>query len=404
MTMTADETPDRTDREIIAALAEAWNEVPSSVSPLGGEVGPRGLVTGWRVESRIGDETSTRYLYLEDDDRTLPEQPGVVRVVDDTGLGRRVWQYPDDPALPALPAIVFPEAAATVLRRLGLDVDAVSVEVVAYRPTKRAVLRVRSALGDVYVKVLPPELVESVHDRHRAWHEAGLPSPPPLAWAPEGLLLLGALSGVPGPTALERHPSPVELAGGIDDLRDRIARIGLGVRARASLGTRLDWYRSRLTRIAPALAPRIDAAVARAEQRRARGGTVDPQVIHGDLHLGQLLIDAEDGRSIVGVVDVDTSGLGDPADDTAALWTHLVVLAEGGSRAAALLADDLATRWVASDAADRVAAVAVALLLGHGLSSHLTPARAVELAERVASADEDPLITGSWSSHVGAGL
>lgn len=111
------------------------------------------------------------------------------------------------------------------------------------------------------------------------------------------------------------------------------------------------------------------------------------------------------------MLDIDTSGWGDPADDVAALYAHLIatVVHDGGSRAtvrarrSSVLADGWRRRWFRSAEtgfADRAHAIAATQLLGHALSrSAAGSAGATELIERahrVVNADERPLTTSSW--------
>src|SRR5690606_33301400 len=115
----------------------------------------------------------------------------------------------------------------------------------------------------------------------------------------------------------------------------------------------------------------VRAAVSAAAGRRDAGGPAPAtQTVHGDLHLRQLLVEPDHPEHIIGILDIDTAGLGDPADDDGAIWAHLAVMTEGGSVGAGRLAAILQPTWADGGAAhrDRTAAVAAALLLGHGLS------------------------------------
>ncbi len=71
--------------------------------------------------------------------------------------------------------------------------------------------------------------------------------------------------------------------------------------------------------VAPDLAGRIDdlahALVPAAARSELRSATV-----HGDLHEAQLIVD---GGQIVGLLDIDDAGVGDPLDDYATVLAHL---------------------------------------------------------------------------------
>lgn len=378
---------ERTDRAVLGTVVATWEAQLLAADPLGREVGSRGVITGWRVRvaDRTGAETE-HVLYLEDGQSGEEPDAGVLRLVDETGTERRVWRYPEDPVLSALASVVYPDAAAAVLERLGIEARVSSLRLAAYRPGKRAVVHVTTTGGDLFIKVVPADRARGIVDRHHQWQAAGLPSPPVLAWSPHGLVVLGALRGTEATDVVDRV-DPAGLADAIRSLRMAIAGVPSTRYARRSLAGRLDWYRDRMLRLAPHLEGAIHEAVALAAACRAAGGAAPAtETVHGDLHLRQLLVEPDHPDRIAGILDIDTAGLGDRADDDGALWAHLVVMAEGGSTGARPLAELLRSEWTRAGTAhrDRTAAVAAALLFGHGLSGHLPLARAVELAAEVA--------------------
>ena len=70
--------------------------------------------------------------------------------------------------------------------------------------------------------------------------------------------------------------------------------------------------------------------------------------MHGDLHFGQLFLDEE--GAVAAVIDVDTAGRGDPAEDSAAFVAHavasaLITVSPGGRERVWQLADAAHARW-----------------------------------------------------------
>lgn len=381
------------DDDLLRAVADSSGLRLVAARRLQSEAGPNGFVTGYSI--RLADEHGQevdRVVYVE----TTPpgiDREGVIRLQDETGDERAVWVYPNDPNLPALADAVVPQRARGLLERLtGAPVDGdVHLDVTAYRPGKRAVVKVSSPSGAYYLKVVAPEAARRIHERHAAWRAAGVAVPPAEGWSQEGVVAIAEQPGMPAASALGLA-DPERLLDSIDELREQIAQVPSDGEARGSLARRIDWYLRRVRSLAPELEPRLQ--VIGAEVSRALGSELRRATIHGDLHLGQLFVDPEDPSRVVGVIDIDTAGAGDPADDAAALWAHLVATkahaATAGDPARSEAADDLARRarlrWRSTaDRArgERVAAIAATHLLGHALTGVLTPQRAVAVAERV---------------------
>ena len=94
---------------------------------------------------------------------------------DGTALSVGVWRWPFDPILVDLSTMVTPQLAVA---HLGDLVGArPQLEVVAYRPTERAVVRVRGDGREIYVKIVPPASTAALVHRHTMLADAGLPVP-----------------------------------------------------------------------------------------------------------------------------------------------------------------------------------------------------------------------------------
>lgn len=247
---------------------------------------------------------------------TLP----VVATVDDQELSVGVWKWPFDPMMPALEHMTTPHRAGA--RLAALVQGPLELKVVAYRPMERAVIRVGAPSGTVlYVKVLPPAQVGPLVARHDQLLDAGLPVPRVLAAdEQEGWI---ALAELPGETfrqhiKLDRTdwPTPEAFSG----LLDRLRSVSCDGSPRATTRTSdALGHAAMLAVVAPHLAGRIDdlagalgPAAARSQLRQA--------TVHGDLHEAQLIVD---GGQIVGLLDIDDAGVGDPLDDFATVLAHL---------------------------------------------------------------------------------
>lgn len=348
--------------------------------------------------------------------------PDASRVVyvDESVDPAAIWVHPDDPHLPALAAATFPHALGVLLSRLGVAGPLETVELVAYRPGRRAVVRARAGGAPVYVKVVRPERVDSIAARHRDFAAAGVPVPAVLGWSPSGLMVLAPAHG----TALEAVVAEVDpdaVVRAVDRLRERIASIpGTPPPARPSVAARADWYGGRLVERMPHLGDRLGRLVAIAQ--RAGAASVDPVTAHGDLHAGQLFVD-DDGRSISGLIDVDTAAATDPGVDSGAFVAHALAsaeLADGAGDPARAAAFDALGRaaeaaWLArgggtvrGHTVGQLVAQAMQAACAHGDEAGAT--RLVDAAERIASdpavdlADHEGPLTGrSPAPHPRAG-
>lgn len=284
------------------------------------------LIVRYGTTVRHHDGTTSDETLLAGVTRHGPH-PGTLPVEADTGsdatLVAGVWRWPFDPVLTDLERIVSPARAAAELA--GIVHGKLHVDVVVYRPCERVVARITDERGrEIYVKLVAPDAVDHLADRHRSLREAGVPAPEILqtgtSWvameALHGPTLRDVLKG-DGSDGSDRLPTGAHLA----ELHAAIATADLGhVRP---VRRRLDdaaAHASMLATVHPGEAERLARLAATARRASAATAARCGAIIHGDLHEGQLIVR---GGAVVGVLDVDDAGPGDPVDDAATVIGHL---------------------------------------------------------------------------------
>lgn len=330
-----------------------------------------------QVQYRPGSDLVVRYrCRIERDGTTIDDTvlagttvggipSGTLPIEAESPTGERlvvgVWRWPFDPVLTALETMVTPQLAASHLR--DLVGDRPSLEVVAYRPTERAVIR---AVGDgrtVYVKVVAPGAVDALVARHDALGRAGLPVPRVEA-SGSGWIAMEALDGTTLRDRLKagavERPAPATYRR----LIETIASVALD--DLPPVRSRLDdapHHAGMLAAVVPSLRGRLDDLVDRlAASAPARAVAT----AHGDLHEAQLVVD---GEHIIGLIDIDDAGPGDPLDDAGTLLAHLRFRSlTADDPAIAVFADEIRAamceRFDPAALDHRVAAVLVGLATG----------------------------------------
>lgn len=257
-------------------------------------------------------------------------------VMTDGDINVRVWRYPHDPWLPMLPRVCYPDVLGTTLAELGVPtgMDAaapVPIEVVSYRPGRRAVLRARLADRAVFLKVMQPHKSGEIVERHQRLLAAGVPVPQVTAHH-QGLVVMEELPGRPLAHAVVEEGARAVRAEDLVATLDRLPASMYTLPLRAPWTDSADFYAGVVSSSVPALAPRIETLVRGIRDGLAAvGRRLDMRphdVVHGDFYEAQLFVQ---GGEVVGVLDIDTVGPGRRADDLACLLAHLSVLADYGS-------------------------------------------------------------------------
>lgn len=344
-----------------------------------------GALTGFEEApaAGAGADAPTRYWYVDTSGKRVDAETGFV-LGDPEHPQARIWLHPADPRLPALAPASFPDAAATLMGRLGVRLDR-KPELLVYRPGKRAMFRMRAGERETYLKIVRPSASASIVQLQESLRAGGVPVPLITGWSELGIVLTETAAGVPLTARLDEL-DPERLLDSIEALRATMAGVDTGRDARASLALRQDWYlervaagHARLGSPGGAFADRLATVTRMLSAADASALAVDDDVrrtVHGDLHVGQLFVAEADASAIAGVIDIDTCGLGDPADDEAAFMGHLVasiVLARRDeARAAGIrrLLDAAVARWLAPDrpGSTRVAHRTAVHVLAHALA------------------------------------
>lgn len=330
-----DEALTRTERADVAMLtgAEAEDILRAALAVEGAELSTwrvhtvhhrpgAGVTVGYTV--RAGDGAREDYLCATTARLRVPAGPGLVRLESDETV-IHVWRHPADPELPALAVAC---AADQLTDRLSLPTRP-EIDLLAYRPLRRAVLRVRGEQvpgGEVYVKVVRPRVYADFVARHRMLTEAGVAAPRVLHAEDEGLVVLASGQGASLANLLSAGLDDREARLVLDDVVATLDQLPDGVLElprRQAWAERAGHYGHAASVVLPEhseriarLAEGIEAAVARTDP-----GPVVPT--HGDLYEANLLM--TDLR-VSAVLDVDAVGPGHRVDDLACLLAHVSVL------------------------------------------------------------------------------
>lgn len=291
-----------------------------------------------RVYSRPHGETSARFnatvsgthITLVASTRTLSETDrqrlGAVRC--EAGVGALfIWAHPSDPELPGLHVIETPTSLTDCLAA-GLDEEltVTDVQMLVLRPLRRAVYRV-AVVSDsgprvLFLKVVRPSKAAELLARHRACTLT-----PPTTDLGGGILMMDQAPGVALTELLYQPSSPnPEVSITPDVIISALQAItpqALHLRARSPVIERFGSMIDALV-IGGADRRRVDTLTSRII-RQARSATQSRTPTHGDFHPANLFL-TEDAQWPSALIDADTVGPGNRADDLATMCAHLLAL------------------------------------------------------------------------------
>lgn len=286
---------------------------------------------GFHVTTTAADGTEqVEYLVA-----TTAEVGGEVATITHDDLTLRFWQHPADPRLPSLPQVCSPDAVA---EWLDLRADEVSLELLAYRPLRRAV--VRATIGTqtpdaqtpdaqapeartVYVKVVLPRKGADQALRHRALGASGL-APAVIAEPAPGVLIIDAAAGEPLAEKLTQwvHGGEWFDPQRIVDLLDAMPVQVTELPSREPWTARLDVHARGAEATLPEHADeiaRLEAGITEMVNQRPAGPWVP---VHGDLYEANLFVDGD----TLTMIDLDSAGPGHRIDDLACVLAHAALL------------------------------------------------------------------------------
>lgn len=233
--------------------------------------------------------------------------------------GYSVWRYPEDPELPLLGVACSPARLSAVLGRR------VSVELLTYRPGRRAVVKARSRSGTYFVKVMRPQQTHGMVRRHVMLAEANVPAPAILTYDEHGLIVLDEVHGVPLSRVFSAGINDAgALVRSLARTLDTLPVEALAFPKRAAWEYRADHYAHAAATALPEHSGRCRRIGGAVEDLLAR--CTDPvMVTHGDLYEANVFVDPE-SCEVTGLLDIDSLGPGYRASDLGCMVGHMEVL------------------------------------------------------------------------------
>jgi hypothetical protein len=238
-----------------------------------------------------------------------------------------VWLYPDDPDLPGLARAARPAVLAGLLTEhqvfsRPVEPAAVSVEMISYRPRRRAVVKATIAgptgAQTLFVKVLPEAAYGPTLERHQLLLRAGIPAPVVAAATADFVLVLRPVAGRPLAQAIFDEAMPCT-ADNMIRLLDSMPPAVTALPRRPPWTDAVATYADIVTAAAPSLQPQLGWLVGQITTGLT-GVPLGIEPTHGDFHEGQLFVSR---GLITGMIDIDTIGPGRRADDLACMIAHL---------------------------------------------------------------------------------
>lgn len=315
-------------------------------------LGGQGVVRSWSVHAvhhRPGAGVSVGYTVLLDaladgsaqrTDRYMLASTGRVDQERLSSTGGRtltwddirvhVWEHPDDPELPALRLACDPALLSGFLAR---DVE---IELLAYRPTRRAVVRIDADDDVRFAKVVRPAQLPELVNRLDLMERADIGAPRLLEVDDRGLVITSVVDGTALNKVYASYRPGQEGAMratllSMRDVLESLPLLALGMKPRPAWVDRCEHYAEAAAGVLPDYAERA-RDVAREIRDLLEGADLGPLVpTHGDFYEANIFIDPQTG-AVSGILDIDNLGPGYRVNDWACMLGHLSVLPGLSSR------------------------------------------------------------------------
>ncbi len=282
-----------------------------------------GVSVGYAVtleEPQVGGGIRLREAYMCASTARLSEDTPIRRVYMNGGeVG--IWEFPFDPELPAL------ATACSPLRLSALLGEHVGVELLGYRPTRRAVVRVGRSEGIAFAKVVRPSQLADLAQRYRSLAKASIPAPSLLHCEEDGLLVTTSVKGISLANVISRGMGNQTSAyfRALWHILEALPDDLMAFRRRPAWSERVEHYAYAAATVLPEYAAECEGIARDVAElmEDSDPGMLVP--VHGDFYEANVFVSPHQGR-VSGVIDVDSIGPGYRVDDLACMLGHISVL------------------------------------------------------------------------------
>lgn len=281
-----------------------------------------GVSVGYFVSARATDRDFTTYLTASTE--KVDNSAAVLTFNDPEGIipvPIYVWQFPNDPALPAL-AQATNVAAMTQLWPQRKELEA---SVVVYRPTRRAVIEYKSeGVSFGFGKVVHPEKAAELVRRTHAVAQGEAPVPAILYASDAGLVVSETATGQPLSNLIAFDAdAAIDCISALEASLDALPDDVLSLDRHPSWTDRVHSYARSSKELLPESAADIDAVVEWISDVVADADALPDVASHGDFFEANILVD--DAGTLT-FIDLDHVGPGKRNDDWGCLLAHVSVL------------------------------------------------------------------------------